>query len=119
MRITEFKNEDAIDVLADLIEPASAIFADEDLRKAIKENKSYAYMAKVALKNHKSEVIEILATLDGKTVEEYTCNPLSLLTNLISLLSDKELKDFFVSQAIAMRKESSTSVMENIQADEK
>lgn len=96
MKITDYKNEDAIDLLADIIEPASKIFADAELKKAsAKKGVKMADLAKIALKNNKSAIIEILARLDGKTVEEYECTPVSVLMSVLEILNDKELLSFF------------------------
>lgn len=118
MKLTDFKNEDAVEVLADILEPASTILADEEVKKIIKSGKTRVVIAKEIMKSHSSEIIEILATLDGKTVEEYSCNPVTILMSLIAMLNDKELIDFFTSQATEMQDVSFTSVAENTQANE-
>lgn len=98
MKISEFKNEDAIDLLADLIDPVSSILGDEEIKKAFQANASKMQIAKMCLKNHKQEALEILAKMDGKEVEEYSCNPITIIKDLIILLNDKELVDFFSEQ---------------------
>ena len=98
MKITEFKNEAALDLLMDLLEPVSKILTDKEIVGAIKSNKSKLGIARIAVKNHKSEVIEILAITDGVPVEKYTCNPITIITKLMELLNDKELIDFLSSQ---------------------
>lgn len=117
MKITDYKNEDAIDLLADIIEPASKIFADAELKKAsAKKGVKMADLAKIALKNNKSAIIEILARLDGKTVEEYECTPVSVLMSVLEILNDKELLSFFQSQGQMMAQNSSGSATENTKA---
>ncbi len=102
MEISQFKNEDAIDLLADLIDPTSKILADPKIAEAVKARYSKLHIAKIALKEHKKEVIEILATLDGKTVEEYSCTPVTIIKDLLVLLNDEELKSFFSEQQAIM-----------------
>ena len=98
MKITEFKNGDAIDFLVDLIDPITRILTDEEIVNAYKAKNSKLHIAKIALKKHKEDVIEILAMMDGKKVEEYTCTPVTIVKDLIQLFNDKELMDFFSEQ---------------------
>ena len=65
-----------------------------------KKNVKPASYIKPMLKNHKKEVIEVLARLDRKTVEEYSEN-LSLLTlpmQILELINDPEVQSLFHSQ---------------------
>lgn len=102
MRISDFKNEDAIELLADLIEPTANILSDKEIQDAFKANVNKMTIAKKCLKLHKSDVLEILAIVNGQTPEEYTCNPISILVDLLAILNDKELVDFFVQQQAIM-----------------
>ena len=102
MKISEFKNEDAIDLLADLIEPTANILADNEIQAAFKAETNKLTIAKKCLKLHKKDVLEILAIVNGQTPEEYTCNPISILVDLLAILNDKELVDFFVEQQAMM-----------------
>lgn len=116
MKLEEFKNEDAIDLVADLIEPMSKIFTDEDLKKAAREKKTRAELVKIALKNNKEAIVEIMARLEGETVEAYQCTPISLLASVLELLKDKELLAFFQTQGQEILGRSSGSVTENTEA---
>lgn len=101
MRLSDFKGEEAIDVLADIIEPLTSIISDKEVQKlSKKKNVKPASYIKPMLKNHKKEVIEVLARLDRKTVEEYSEN-LSLLTlpmQILELINDPEVQNLFHSQ---------------------
>jgi len=102
MKITDFKNEDAIELIADLIEPTANIFSDKDIQKAIGAGKSKLIVAKMALKTHKDDIMTILATLNGQDVKDYNCNPISVLKDLLAILDDAELMDFFSEQQAIM-----------------
>lgn len=102
MKISEYKNEDAIELLADLIEPTANILSDEKIQEAFNGGVSKLKIAKMCLKEHKKDVLEILATLNGQSVEEYTCNPVSILVDLLAILNDEELVSFFVEQQAIM-----------------
>lgn len=117
MKITDFKNEEAIDLLADILEPVTKILGDKQIAAAVKAKSNKLVIAKLALKNHKREVVEILALCNGCEVKDYTCNIITITKDLLELLNDKELIDFFQSQQQMMANESSISAMENTKAD--
>lgn len=93
MKLSEYKNEDAIEVIADIIEPLSAIFTDDEIKK--EKNKMKAISK--ALKKYKKEVIQILARIDGVPVEKYECNALTLPIKVLEVMNDKEIQDFLES----------------------
>lgn len=94
MKITDFKNEDAIELIADLIEPISEISTDKELVKLLKKGDKIKAIQQ-GLKNHKSSIIQILAILNGVPVEEYSCNPITITKDLLVILNDKELMEVF------------------------
>lgn len=94
MKLTDYKGEDALDLIADIIEPASVIFGDKELKKLGKE-KNKIPAVKYVLKNHKKECVEILARLNGKTVDEYDSNIAVMLKEIMEIISDKELVEVF------------------------
>lgn len=123
MKISDFRNEEAIDLLADIIEPSALILGDADTRKAIADVKD-GKLTKIkaiskVLKKHKGHIIEILARLDGKEPEDYTCNVLVLPQKVLEILNDKELIDFFTLQVQEMESESFGLPTENTEGIEK
>lgn len=94
MKITDFKNEDAIELIADLIEPISEISTDKELVELLKKDNKIKAIQQ-GLKNHKSSIIQILAILNGVPVEEYSCNPITITKDLLVILNDKELMEVF------------------------
>ena len=110
-KLSEYRDEDALELLADLIEPAETIFSDKDVQSANSESMWKA--VKVAIKKHKKEVMEIMAILDGTPVEDLHINVLSLPIKVMEVISDKDLVNFFVSQGQNMESTSSGSVTEN------
>ena len=112
-KLSEYKDEEALDLLADLLEPVSIIMADDDFKEAMRGgNRMKA--AKIALKRYKEQVFEILAVFDGVPIEEYHCNLLTAPLQLIEILSDRELMMGFTSQAQEMKQNASSGpVMEN------
>lgn len=99
MKISEIHGEECLDVFADLIEPMAEIMADKEIAKEAKAN-NVAAAVKYAIKNHKRAVIEVLAILDGKTVEEYTkeINVFSLPAKILEILNEPEVMNLFQLQ---------------------
>lgn len=93
MKLSDYKNEDAIEVIADIIEPLSAIFTDDEIKKEKNRMKAISK----ALKKYKKEVIQILARIDGVPVEKYECNALTLPIKVLEVMNDKEIQDFLES----------------------
>lgn len=104
-KLSDYKGEDAIEVLADIIEPFAIIMADSDIQKMAKEaadkKKSVQPISyiKVALKNHKHEVLEILARIQDMPVEEYakTVNVITLPMEILAIVNDEAIKSLFTS----------------------
>lgn len=100
IKITDIKGEEAIEVLADVIEPLTAIFADKEMLKLANGDGATAikYIS-VALKNHKAEVLQIMARLENKPLEEYKkeVNILTLPMQLLTIANDESVKALFNS----------------------
>ena len=117
MKLSEFKGEDALDVFAEILDPAIEIMADTDIKDAyLSGNKILAI--KRAIKKHKKSVIYILAILNGKDPQKYEPNVLSLPLKILEILNDKELMEVFTLQGQRIVEESSGSAMENTEAKE-
>lgn len=110
-KIFEIQNEDALDVIADIIDPVIEICKDEAL-KAVMEAGDKVTAIKMALKNHKKPVMQILATLDGETLETYKVNIIQIPTKLFELMNDPDMMAFFQSQGLMISDASSGSATE-------
>ena len=117
MKLTEIKDEAALDLIADLIDPVSEIASDKRIIELIKKGDRKAVI-KALIKNHKKSIIEILAACEGVPVEEYHINVLSLPIKLVQLFNDPDLIDFFVSAGLMEDPLHSTDTSENIEAQE-
>ena len=95
-KLSEYKNEEAAAILADILDPAFEIFSDKEFKKAMKESKIAA--AKFALKNHGQAVIDVLAIYEGIPREEYNINALGIVAKIFAILNDKDLMSAFISQ---------------------
>ena len=112
MKLSEIKGEKALDVLADLIEPASEIFADVKVLQAYKGGNKGSFVQSI-IRNHKKAIIEIFAILDGENPATYEISLLSIPAKLLEILNDPELASLFGLQGLTGGATSSTSVSEN------
>lgn len=119
MKLSEYKGEQALDMLADLIEPAAAIMADPEIARIGKSGQPRIKIIKPAIKNHKPEVIEILAILDGADPKDYAekVNLFTLPAKLLEILNDPDLMSLFTLQG-QKTETSSGSATESTEANE-
>lgn len=130
MRLSDIKGERVFDVIADIIDPianiaedktASALFKREKLPEGMTAKKFMMQRAKTALpallKDHKRDIIAILAPIDGVSAEEYTASLdlVKLMNDAAELLTDEALTALFIS---ARSEKSSGSAQENTKAAE-
>ena len=111
-KLSEYKNEEALEMLAELIDPCAEVFGDDDFKKGATTN-NFALAAKAMCKNHPKATIKILSVLDGVPVDKYECNLLTLPMRVIELLNDPELLAFFTYQGQSEDEADSGSVTEN------
>ena len=111
MKLSEYQGEAALELLADLIEPAGEIMSDKQIGDIFKENRFKAIG--LAIKNHKKAVMQIMAAMDGVPVDEYKCNVFSLPVKILELLNDPDLIQLFTYQGQTGDAKSSGSVSEN------
>ena len=113
MKLSEYQGEAALDILADLIEPAGEIMSDKEIGEVFKKNRFKAIG--LAIKNHKKAVMQIMAVLDGVPVDEYKCNVFTLPAKILELLNDPDLIQLFTYQGQTGDAKSSGSASENIE----
>lgn len=114
-KLSEIRGEEALDVLADLLEPASDIFTDAEVVKNIRK-KDRMNACKVVLKNHKDSILTILAILNGVDRADYNPSIVELPLLILSLLNDPDMLSVFY---FADTEKPSGSATENIGGTEK
>lgn len=120
MKLTDYKNEEALELLADIIEPAMDILKDKKIRNVFSGKKfNKLDTVKYLLKNHKESIVKIMAALDGTPYEEYEFNIISGTAQVMELLNDEELLRFFQSQGQMLKGKSSGSATESTTETEK
>jgi hypothetical protein len=109
MKLSDIKGERAVEVIADLIEPIANIASDKECAdlfsvkpvkgedKNVSARKHLVKKVPLLLKTHKRDVIQIIATLDGKEVNDM--NLFSITAALIGMVQDEALIELFTSAA--------------------
>ena len=131
MRLSDIQGERVFDVIADIIDPianiaedetASALFKREKLPEGMTAKEFMTQRARKALpallKGHKSDIIAILASIEGVSAEGYkgALNLVKLMRDATELLTDKAFGVLFIS---AQSGKSSGSAQENTEGENK
>lgn len=107
MKISEFKGENAIEFIGDIIEPVSKIFSDEIVRRFFSKNAdNKSAIVKHICKEYATEAIEVLAAMQGITPEEYEGNPFTIMMQVFEIMNDPDLLSVFT---LSEQKTASTS----------
>lgn len=104
-KLSEFKDDEAMDVLAEILDPMVNMMKNKDFvlairgdkKKGIRPNRVEAI--KIAITKNRSDVVKIMAVLNETPVEEFHYNLLTLPQMMVEMFNDKELMDFFGSQS--------------------
>lgn len=118
MRPNEVKNEQAIEILADMFDPIMEIASDDKIVSAARSDNKIL-MVKHILKDHSRAVLELMALSEGVPVEEYECDIFTLPVKLLELFNRPEFNFLFQSQGQKMKNHSFGSAMENTEEEEK
>lgn len=98
MKLSEYKNEQALEILGKMIAPVSKILANDKVKKAYADGTDKLGFIQALLTEHPKEIIEILAILDNTPVDEYEISLTTLPKKVLEIMNDEELRDFFASQ---------------------
>ena len=131
MRLSDIQGERVFDVIADIIDPianiaeddaASALFKREKLPEGMTVKQFAMQRARKALpallKGHKTDIIAILASIEGVSAESYkgALNLVKLMQDATELLADDAFTALFIS---AQSGKSSGSAQENTEGENK
>ena len=131
MKLSDIQGDRVFDVIADIIDPianiaedkkASAMFRREKLPEGMTAKRFMMQRARkalpVLLKDHKGDIIAILAAIEGVSTDAYkdALNLVKLSQDTVELLTDDAFIELFLS---AQSENSSGSAQENTgEADE-
>ena len=117
-KLSDYKGDEAIELWADLLEPLTDILGDKQIANVVRSGKPKLLIAKEVLKLHKKAAVDILTRIDDTPLDG-----LNIVIRLMELISEigqnEEIKSFFgYAEQVKEVEESSTSVMENTEAEE-
>ena len=104
MKLSDIKGERTLELMSDLIEPVTSIASDKKVSSLLVRSNDedevkdgLKNVAREVLRSHRSDVIEILAALEGVDAKEYaeTLTPMKLVRTLMEIVNDSELVSFF------------------------
>lgn len=112
MKLSDFKDEKAIEIVAALLTPIGKIASNPQIAKA--KNGNVAELASAMLKHGKREVMDMLAILSDVDPKKYHCTAATVLHDVIEMISDEEFMKLFGLQR--QNPASSGSASENTEA---
>ena len=130
MKLSDIHGERVFDVIADIIDPIANIASDETASALFKREKlpegmtAKAFLLERArkavptlLKGHKSDIITVLATIEGISADDYRASLTlaKLMQDAAELLTDEAFGELFIS---AQSGTSSGSAQENTEESE-
>lgn len=92
-KLSEIKGEEALDVIAEILVPITAIANDDEVKEGFETN--VAKCISIMLKKYKAEVMHILAVVDGKKDEDLDFDILELTGSLVELLNEPAVQNLF------------------------
>lgn len=116
-KLSEIKNEDALDAIVDMIDPIIELSQDEEFRNKFRDGDKKDAI-KLAVKKHKSAVIALFAALDGEPIETYSINIMQIPARLLELFNDESITGFFQSQGLMDSDASFGSATETTEGNE-
>ncbi len=111
-RLSDYKDDEAIELWADLLEPIGRIIMDDAVKSSIKGGNAPIVIAHTILKDHSKDAAEILLRIDPAPL-----NGMNIVTRLVALIKEigtnEDMKDFFGFAGTKMVGASSGSATEN------
>lgn len=117
-KLSDYKDNDAIELWGELLDPMSRILGDPNVAGAIRRGKPALIIASEIMKTHKDEAKEIMLRIDPTPIDGI--NFVTRLTSIVmDFINNESLKDFFKSAGQEKTDaESIGSVTENIEGAE-
>ena len=95
-KLSDYKDEAAVELWADLLEPMTNILGDPKMQKLLKSKKAPLLKAKGILESHKKDAVDVMLRIDDTPIDGL--NILMRLAGLIlEFTNNPDMKDFFVS----------------------
>ena len=95
MKLSEFKDEKAVEVVAKLLVPIGNIATDKEMAEAQRTARHMGEFASFALQKHARDVLDMLAHLNGQDPEDFHCSAATVMRDVMNMFSDPELMALF------------------------
>ncbi len=113
-KLSDYKGEDALEIIADILEPSVEIMTDKEMFDLFKSKDTKKItLVKTMLKRHKRAVLDIFAAIEREDPETYGPNIMEIYSALLNILNDPELTKLFWSQAQKAEEKPSGSATES------
>lgn len=110
-KLSEYRGKEALQIVSQLLEPISKICQNKAFVDSLKAGKVIDAV-KNAIDKNADEVLEILATLEGVSVNEYNPSVMEIPVAFMSIVNDPEVLKLFTSQGVEGDATSSASALE-------
>lgn len=117
MKLSQMRGKEAIDALADLLDPVTEIVADKEFEKIYK-SKPLLFSVKYILKHHQDSILTILAIMNGEDPDYFEPKFWQLPKMIMEVLEDEDVKSLFQSQQMKNLNDNSFAVTQNIKETE-
>ena len=95
-KLSDYKDEEALELWGDLIEPMTRILADDSVQKSLNSGKAPFLIAKDILAAHKEDTVEILLRIDPTPLDGVNII-MRVVSVVLEFMNTPELKGFFKS----------------------
>ena len=97
MKLLEVKGAEAIELLADLIDPITEIAGDAEVLQCVQTGQK-AKAVKFILKKHPKTILTIMSICEGVPVEEYNPTVTELPAKILEIVNHPDIAKLFTSQ---------------------
>ena len=118
MNLSQYENEDAIDLLADMLEPITWIVSDPKFKKQWESGEPIVKAIVYALREHKQDVINLVAAMHREDPKEYKFTLASLMADLMDLVKNPTFQMVFPVQGRSVGSSASGSATESTEEKE-
>lgn len=116
-KLGDYKDEEAIDLWMDLLDPIGEILQDKEVAKIYKKGGKPIQIAQEIVKRHRKDATQILLRIDPTPIDG-----LNIIIRLLDVIMEfersEELKNFFGSAGTATEGVSPGNATENTEAKE-
>ena len=116
MKLADFQDNEALELLEKILDPVCTIMSDQKVTSMWKRGKRDVFLAQAVIKNHKKEIVEIIAAMHKEDPGDVHFTLPSLLKDVMDLINDPDLDAVFTLQGQRTEGESSGSAMGTIAA---